>query len=225
DGAMNYYGFAMPVRAFLASVDHRRQRVCVDAEDFARMLARARAPQPFDDQLSQFNLLGSHDTARFLSVAGDRSLVKLAVTLLFTYVGVPCVYYGDEVGLAGEEDPDCRRAFPWDEAAWDRDLLVHYRRLIALRRSSMALQQGAFIELHARRDVYAFARQLAGETVVVVVNRGNATRVELPVWKAGLWSEVLRPLVGDEPHGLRQGVLELDLPARAGAVFCVREPG
>ena len=75
-------------------------------------MTRSRRRLPFEIQLSQFNLLGSHDTPRFLTrVKGNRDLMKAAVTLLFTYIGVPCVYYGDEVGLEGGDDPDCRRTF------------------------------------------------------------------------------------------------------------------
>ncbi|MCV5941072.1 alpha-amylase family glycosyl hydrolase, partial [Escherichia coli] len=74
----------------------------------------ARAKVPFANQLSQLNQLDSHDTARFLTlVNGDEKKMKIALALLMTYVGAPCIYYGSEVGLEGSFDPDNRRCFPW----------------------------------------------------------------------------------------------------------------
>ena len=79
---------------------------------------------------------------------GDAARLSLAVTLLFTYTGVPCVYYGDEVGLLGGAGLDCRRTFPWDEARWNRELLARYRALIAFRRERPVLQKGLFMALY-----------------------------------------------------------------------------
>ena len=70
----------------------------------------------------QLNLLDSHDSPRFRTMTGrDRAAYHLAVLLQATLPGAPCTYYGDEIGVEGDHDPDCRRAFPWDEARWDRD--------------------------------------------------------------------------------------------------------
>ncbi|WP_432759194.1 alpha-amylase family glycosyl hydrolase [Escherichia coli] len=65
-------------------------------------------------QLRMFNQLDSHDTARFKTLLGrDIARLPLAVVWLFTWPGVPCIYYGDEVGLDGKNDPFCRKPFPW----------------------------------------------------------------------------------------------------------------
>jgi alpha-glucosidase len=96
---MNYYGFAHPVRAFLLGQDMRGQPVALDAADFAAWLREARGKVPWANALAQLNLLDSHDTARFFTLAReDLASMRLAVVLLFTYPGAPCVYYGDEVG-------------------------------------------------------------------------------------------------------------------------------
>ena len=65
---------------------------------------------------SMLNLLDSHDTARFVTVCGgDTARLKNAAAFLFTFVGMPCTYYGTETGMTGENDPDCRKAFDWEQ--------------------------------------------------------------------------------------------------------------
>lgn len=106
-------------------------------------LATAYPPQ---HRLAMWNLVGSHDTPRVATVfRGDGERVRAALTVIFTFPGLPLVYYGDEVGLRGRNDPDCRRTFPWeDETGWDRDTLAHVQRLARTRRDSPALQEGGF---------------------------------------------------------------------------------
>jgi cyclomaltodextrinase / maltogenic alpha-amylase / neopullulanase len=122
------------------------------------------------------NLLDSHDTARFLTVLqGQKDLLKLAVLFIMTYPGAPCVYYGDEVGLEGGRDPDCRRSFPWDEKQWDGDLRLFYQKCIQMRKSHPALRTGEFNTLYAQGEVMAYQRILGEDEVVVVINRSAAT--------------------------------------------------
>ena len=106
-------------------------------------------------QLTQLNLLASHDTARLLSIAnGDRDSVELATLLLLTYPGAVSIYYGDEVGLEGAIDPDSRRGFP-AESDWDRELLEIHRQLITLRHQHPALRTGDYRVLYAQDSVYS----------------------------------------------------------------------
>ncbi len=91
----------------------------------------------------QFNLLDSHDTARFIHQAGgDWDALKLSLLFLLTIPGAPSIYYGTEIGMDGGHDPDCRRAFPWDATAWDRDLLAFTKRAVALRRAACGAPPG-----------------------------------------------------------------------------------
>ena len=60
---------------------------------------------------------------------GDRDSYDWRTLAMITLPGAPCIYYGDEVGIEGRHDPDCRRAFPWDESRWDRELLEFVRAL------------------------------------------------------------------------------------------------
>jgi neopullulanase len=177
--------------------------------------------------LVQLNLLSSHDMARFLTlVQGDRMALKLATLFQMTFPGAPCVYYGDEIGMEGDHDPDCRRAFPWDEARWDHDLLTWFRRAIRLRHEHPALRRGGYLRLHADdgHGVYAFARHLeGGETLIVVLNNGP-TEYELDVPVGGLFAEgaSLRDLwEGGEARVVDGRITGGMLPARSGAVFQV----
>ena len=88
------------------------------------------------------NLLDSHDTARFISIAkGDTAALRMATLFQMTYPGAPSVYYGDEIGMLGGKDPDCRRAFPWETPGkWDNALLQYFKDCIALRKKYAARQ-------------------------------------------------------------------------------------
>lgn len=109
---------------------------------------------------SQLNLVGSHDTPRFRSLAsGDPSALRLAVLLQMTIPGAPCVYYGDEVGMDGGADPGCRGGFPWQEVLWDKTTLEVTRRAIALRHGCRLLRFGDFESLGATDDAFAFLRR------------------------------------------------------------------
>ena len=84
-----------------------------------------------------YNLLDSHDTARFLYEAGgDKARLRLAVAMQMTFPGSPAIFYGDEIGLSGPNDPGCRMAMQWDGEKQDRQLLNWYRQLISLRLAS-----------------------------------------------------------------------------------------
>lgn len=177
DGAMNYFGFALPLRAWLAGLDVAYQPNPLSTDEFADWLDQARQLLPFDNQLAQFNLLDSHDTRRFLTLLnGDLARMKLAVALLLSYPGVPCIYYGDEIGLEGGSDPDCRRCFDWDEAHWQQDLWAHYQQWIALRHRRAELQSGAYQRLSSTGDMLVFARYLAQSALIIAVNRGDSAQ-------------------------------------------------
>jgi len=174
--------------------------------------------------LAQLNLLSSHDMPRFLTlVRGDKAALKLATLFQITFPGVPRVYYGDEIGMEGGPDPDCRRAFPWDEARWDHDLQAFFRRAIALRHEHPALRRGRYLRLHAddQHRVYAFARQGEGETLVVVLNNGPAGYdLDVPVRDLFADGTVLHDLWGGGQAQVATGrITGATLPPRSGAVL------
>ena len=108
----------------------------IDANEFADRIDGILGMYDPDVTRVQLNLLDSHDTPRFLTCAsGDLASLKLALSFLFTYPGAPCIFYGDEIGLSGRHDPECRQPFPWDPARWNSELLDFVKSLVTLARS------------------------------------------------------------------------------------------
>lgn len=171
----------------------------------------------------QLNLLDSHDTARFLTIArGDESALRLATLLQMTYPGAPCIYYGDEIGMEGRKEPDCRRAFPWDESRWNTGLRDFVRRCIALRHAHPALRRGDYTRLHAKDEVYAFGRRLGDETLVIALNNGlREARVDIDVAAYLPDGTVLANVWQDMRVSVNHGRLLLMMPARSGVVLRV----
>lgn len=194
DATMNYRGFTFPVLQWLAGWEFGSQ-LHAEWADPHRLPTAALAAQwqtfraaiPWQIAMHQFNLLGSHDTARVLSVVQEnKALAKVAAVLLFTYPGVPSVYYGDEIGLTGTGDPSVRGCMPWDQAEWNQDLYTFYQTLIRLRRTAPALRRGGFQLLHAEEETIAFLREAEEEKLIVVVRRAEDSVKTLPVLMGGI---------------------------------------
>jgi len=149
---------------------------------------------------SAMNLIGSHDRARILTVLGDapeggseaekaefrlspskrelaRVRLKALTVLQFASPGVPSIYYGDEAGVEGYEDPFNRGTFPWGRE--DAELTEHYRRLTALRAQEPALRGGSFTPLAEGEHVYGILRTQNGRRLLALINRGVFDRVSV----------------------------------------------
>jgi cyclomaltodextrinase / maltogenic alpha-amylase / neopullulanase len=149
----------------------------LDGPAFAKAIDHLLSLYDWETTLAQYNLLSSHDEPRFTTmVRGDTRRFRLATLFQMTFPGVPSVYYGDEIGMEGGPDPDCRRAFTWDERHWNAELHAAVRRFIALRRDSVALRRGSYTALHVGKATYAFARHTAEQVVVVALNVGGGAK-------------------------------------------------
>ena len=230
DGVMNYL-FAAPTIAFaagdrvdLAQLEGRSYYPypALFAKEYGAQIQQVLDLYPWQIQLTQLNLLASHDTARLLTIArGDKASVELATLLLLTFPGAPSIYYGDEVGLPGALDPDSRRGFPL-EAQWELDVLDYHKQLIALRHKYAALRTGSYHILFAEGAVYVFARILGDEEIVVAVNVSTEP-AQISFEPANLKSthdkllygkgEFVWKADGETRH------LELRLPARSGLIL------
>lgn len=182
DAVMNYIFTKACITFFIGDrIDRRhlepeplRDARPADARQFADSIERMLGLYHPNVNAVLMNLLGSHDTARFRTLAGgDASALRLATLFQMTFPGAPCVYYGDEIGLQGGHEPDSRGAFPWDEAEWDLDLHADLRRCIRLRHDLPALRRGSFERLHAEESTYGFLRRLDDTLAVVLLNSGR----------------------------------------------------
>lgn len=198
----------------------------LSADEFADAIDRILNLYEPEVTYAQLNLLDSHDTARFLTLArSDESALRLATLFQMTYPGAPCIYYGSEIGMEGGRDPDCRRAFPWDESRWSATLRDFVKRCIALRHKYSALRRGEYKRLHAEDSVYAFGRRLGDETLVVAINVARYTRTpEINAAGYLLDGANLRDVLTGAVAKVNNGVLtEVKLPPRSGAVWTVED--
>ena len=204
----------------------------LDAAGFADALDEILALHPWEITQAQLNLLDSHDTPRFLTLARrDESAFRLGLLFLMTFPGAPCIYYGDEIGMEGGGDPDCRRGFPWPDedhaggqAVWNQDLLDYVKRVIALRSAHPALCCGSYHRLSAANDVVVYARQAGEESLVIALNASNSpARLAVPV--AGILPEdsVLEAVWGAGTAQVNAGILNgVTVPPRSGLVLKLR---
>jgi glycosidase len=152
--------------------------------------------------------------------------VRLAMLLQMTLPGAPCVYYGDELGMEGLMDPDCRRAFPSDPVAWEREPGAWLADLLALRHSSRALRDGELALLRADGLALAYLRHHADDAYACILNAADvplAWDLDLPV---GCSSADLVLLRGERLSGHARLVgdrqLRVELPARHGSIVRLR---
>ncbi len=209
-----------------------------NATTFDRRLGHIRSWYPSPVLSALLTPLSTHDTPRFLTMCGgDKRKLRLAATFLLTYTGTPMLYYGDEVGMEGGPDPDCRRPMLWEATEQDADLLTHFRRLISLRHTHAALRTDGVWTCLAQDEsrVYAFLRgelPLYGATpnsdvALVILNNSEEPRhIEVPLSATGRGSQPCwadGTAVRDELSGLvytiANGMVAVELAAYEGAVI------
>ncbi|MCL4561302.1 MAG: glycoside hydrolase family 13 protein [Chloroflexi bacterium] len=196
-------------------------RDTMDAEDFDHFTTRLRQDYGAAGS-SQLNLLGSHDTPRLLTLCqGDVSRVILALTAQFTAPGAPMIYYGDEIGMAGGNDPDCRRCMDWDSTHWDQRIHQTIRNLIQARREHPALRSLGYESLLVFNGVYAFRRFQGQDEVIVVLNPRHAQReIQLPIHsEKRLW----RDLFSDVRYRVGTGGLSIPILPEKNALLLFPE--
>jgi glycosidase len=192
--------------------------------------------QLYPDPSSLVVFLGLHDVPRFMNEPGATVQgLKLAYTFLFTTRGIPLIYYGDEIAMPGEGDPDNRRDFPggWlsdprnaftavGRTASERDVFNHVRKLGGLRQESEALRRGRLLHLAAEEDAYVYARISSQQRMVVALNISDGPQaVTVSVTPLGpVAGARLEPRFGSAVTQAIDGPeLTLQLPPRSGLVW------
>jgi cyclomaltodextrinase len=194
----------------------------IDALRYADRIDKLLGMYHWEVTLAQLNLLDSHDTPRLLSIAsGDRATLRLATLLLMTYPGAPSIFYGDEIGLPGGSDPDCRRTMPWNNREhWDVDALDYHKQLIKLRKANAVLRRGRYERLYAEGMVYAFGRQLGADSALVALNTGDTEQtVQFPAKGLAPDNAQRTPAFGRGSASVAGGVVKITIPARDGVVL------
>jgi cyclomaltodextrinase / maltogenic alpha-amylase / neopullulanase len=232
DGVMNYV-ITGPILSFFGAnslnLNWQHSEVLLqplEGPEFAREIDQMLALYAREIHFAQLNMLDSHDMPRALwLLGGDKQALRLSILCQMTMPGAPCVYYGDEIGLAAGGDPYCREAFPWQEVErWDRDLLEFYKSAIALRKAYPALQTGDLKLVHAAERTVAYQRKLGEQTLLVVFNAGLVqTQVNIPAEKmqdlatdtfANVW-----PPESDSIHKIQGNSLQLSLAPQSALVL------
>jgi neopullulanase len=234
DAVMNYI-FSRAAYGFFAAETLRMDYkpggyplVPLNANAFAKTVEKMLSLYGWEVIQAQLNLLDSHDTARTLWIVNnDESALRLCVLFQMTMPGAPCIYYGGEIGMTGGPDPDCRRAFPWqDELQWNHALLVFYRRAIHLRHRYPVLSAGSFRTVtvapatEPHPHIYAFRRDLDGQTAIVVFNVGHhPVKLDLMAG-ADLDGRPCVDVWGKGKYKTRQGKLTgVRVPAREASIL------
>jgi alpha-glucosidase len=192
---MDYSAFTTPVRSWLRDPEtdeHRHPGLPplvprLPAESAVLTMREHLARRPWPATASSWSILSSHDTARIRTIVRSRELHEVAAGLLFTLVGAPMVFAGDEIGLTGTFGEDARTPFPWDRPEhWDRHTLDAYRALARLRRHSPALRRGGLRWVAAQGDALAFQREAPEERLLVHAARCPGDPIRLPAASLGL---------------------------------------
>ena len=125
-----------------------------------------------------WNLIDSHDTARFLHLCNNKQKQHLAAAFQLLMPGMPMIYYGDELAMPGANDPDCRRGMYWDEEYRDNEMLEWYKRLIQVRRTHACIVEGELAETITSDEdgTIVLIRKNTEETVALIFNCSNDTK-------------------------------------------------
>lgn len=125
-----------------------------------------------------WNLIDSHDTARFVHLCNNKQKQHLAAAFQLLMPGMPMIYYGDELAMPGANDPDCRRGMYWDEEYRDNEMLEWYKRLIQVRRTHACIVEGELAETITRDEdgTIVLIRKNTEETVALIFNCSNDTK-------------------------------------------------
>lgn len=166
DAVMNY--------PFLTNVLNFFAKETITNQQFIENMTTVIQMYPANVNEAAFNLVGSHDTPRILTECGDNvERMKLIFTFMLTFIGTPCIYYGDEIGLNGEMDPGCRECMPWEKNAWNQSLRKHIQTLIQLRRNERLLaNEGTFSFLSPTEEnaCIAYTKKNGSKTMIVILN-------------------------------------------------------
>ncbi len=210
DGLMNY-----PVRTMILDLINGK----ITPEYFTSHLNQHIQQYPVENGHAMYNMLSSHDTERVLTmVGGSFQKTKLAYLILFTLPGAPAIFYGDEIGLTGGKDPDCRKAFPWDESKWNNDLRLFIKDLVRIRKIEPSLRRGNinFGKSHITEGWIYWSRQYENRECLIVVNPSPTVKqASIAVSYTGIYRDALSL----EEFSTENQTLNIEIKAWSGMIL------
>jgi len=221
---MNYNGFTQPVSEWICGVDYHGNSASINESSLDSWLLGTRADIPVNAQETSTLELGSHDTERFATrCGGDIWKTYLGLIFQFTYIGTPTIYYGDEYGEQGGNDPDNRRTFDWTQANTGNSAVALTQKLISIRNQYPELRTGSIKTLlvDATHHIYAFGRWDANHRIAVVLNNTpNTETTTIPAWQLsmvnGSW---VTDLLTNTTYQVANGNLTVTVEGHYGAIL------
>lgn len=240
-------GFA---RGYLINRDNKAEMwdANLTAAEAITILEILRERYPEEAFYAMMNLVGSHDTARILSYLDDieddryqeslgmeynfptyentsdraKQLQYVVSFLQFTYAGAPTIYYGDEIGMVGADDPDDRRAFTWGQG--NQELVEWYAKLAAIRAEYPALRTGSVEAFAPHDDVMGYVRRDGADTLIILVNRSSSERqIRLNLTELGVDADALVDMVKGKQRSaaytVSDDIVTVTVPAYRGAIL------
>jgi len=225
DATMNYI-FRQAVYDYVSG-----SRTAADANHILEMLRENYPPQAFHVLM---NLLTTHDATRALYHFGYREpggpgysdavkKLRLAILMQMSYPGAPAIFYGDEVGMTGGNDPANRGPFPWEDKGGKPDhvLREHITELVKLRRSLPVLSRGTLKPLFTDNHVMVFLRELNGKKAIVMLNNADSEQsvsIKIPHIEA---NTRFRDRLSGSQHILKSEILTITIPALWGRILTI----
>lgn len=256
DAITNYLGFFIPLSRWLTQSDgfqiYNEGKFSgfegsypFSTNDFMKQLKLYQKRIPAQLQHITINLLDSHDVPRFFSILNENEyLMKLSICFLFTYLGIPMIYYGDEIGLTGKQDPENRRPMEWDESNWNRSLWETYRWFIDLRLDSIALQKGNCLFIPLTRlnskgskhedskegqtrvdpEIICYCRFLSKNYQIIILKKcRESVNVQLKLWILGFETGLVQNLTDNQQFEIIEGEtlisMKENMPFFIGTIF------
>ncbi len=187
DAARDYFGFEK-----------------ITATEFDARINRMLALYKSETTDVLYNPLDSHDTERFLFYcAGDVKRLKLAVAFQLLFKGSPAIYYGDEVGITGDNDPDCRKCMEWDKSRQNKELFDWYKVLIKLRKDHECIRKGSYktINCSDEEDLLVFERSDDKEKIRVIIRKGSSDKKVRVEGLEGAIDLISNEIITTDPDG------------------------
>lgn len=236
DSVMNYRFRGALINYVKGTQDDNK--TIASAKDSMNELEKMREQYPREALEAMMNLVDSHDTQRVISALDGvkksekgfpteaskeaKQKMRLIPFIQMTYVGAPTIYYGDEIGMVGCDDPDNRRAFTW--GVGDKDLVQWYAKLAAIRKAYSSLRNGDLLpsEIQAEYadDVMAYVRKDSDSQVLVASNRQNKQiQVQLSTPGIADGTKLTNILNTKEVYTVQDGKVTVSIPAVGGVIL------